>query len=192
MQVRTSGRALLRGSVKNEYTGAAWRDAASGRRYLFVNPRFAALRRNLFDQARPGRELRESYLSGETITVLMRADTVSTLYLTQRFSSLAGEGIVPYFSPASEVFGTRSLAAGDSYTFTGSLTTASTPGVRELVLAAAGAGDPYLDTVLETYTTFPSSVGAEVIALAKRVASQAETDFDRASALCNYLQSAYP
>ena len=32
----------------------------------------------------------------EPITVLMRADATSTLYLTQRFSALSGDEIVPY------------------------------------------------------------------------------------------------
>lgn len=52
MQVRTSGRTLLRGSIKNEYNGRFWSDSTQNRRYLYVNPRFYALRRNLFDQNR--------------------------------------------------------------------------------------------------------------------------------------------
>ena len=40
MQVRTSGRTLLRGSIKNEYNGRFWSDSTQNRRYLYVNPRF--------------------------------------------------------------------------------------------------------------------------------------------------------
>ena len=192
MQVQVSSRALLRGSIKNEYTGLAWRDATSGRRYLLINPRFLSLRRDLFDQRRPEQALRESAFPQETVFIAMRADAASTLYLTQRFSSLSGEGIVPYFSPASEVFATRSLAPGDSYTFTGSLTTAATQGVREAVLAAAQGDDPYLDTVRQAYTQLPAAVEPEVTLLAQALTAQAESDFDRAAALCAYLQGAYP
>lgn len=192
MQVRTSGRALLRGTIKNEYDGHAWADSTSGRRYLYVNPRFYALRRDLFDQKRPSDAIRAQLPAGETITVLMRADAASTLYLTQRFSALSGHDIVPYFSPASEVFGTRSLAFGDSYTFTGLRLSGDTPGIREAVLAAAHHSDAYADTVRADYLALPDGVETGVYALAGQITQDAQTDFDRAAALCAYLRSAYP
>lgn len=192
MQVRTSGRTLLRGTIKNEYDGHAWADSTSGRRYLYVNPRFYALRRDLFDQKRPSDAIRAQLPAGETITVLMRADAASTLYLTQRFSALSGHEIVPYFSPASEVFGTRSLAFGDSYTFTGLRLSGDTPGIREAVLAAAHHSDAYADTVRADYLALPDGVETDVYALAGQITQDAQTDFDRAAALCAYLRSAYP
>lgn len=192
MQVRTSGRTLLRGTIKNEYDGHAWADSTSGRRYLYVNPRFYALRRDLFDQKRPSDAIRAQLPAGETITVLMRADAASTLYLTQRFSALSGHEIVPYFSPASEVFGTRSLAFGDSYTFTGLRLSGDTPGIREAVLAAAHHSDTYADTVRADYLALPDGVETGVYTLAGQITQDAQTDFDRAAALCAYLRSAYP
>lgn len=192
MQVRTSGRTLLRGTIKNEYDGHAWADSTSGRRYLYVNPRFYALRRDLFDQKRPSDAIRAQLPAEETITVLMRADAASTLYLTQRFSALSGHDIVPYFSPASEVFGTRSLAFGDSYTFTGLRLSGDTPGIREAVLAAAHHSDAYADTVRADYLALPDSVETGVYTLAGQITQDAQTDFDRAAALCAYLRSAYP
>lgn len=192
MQVRTSGRTLLRGTIKNEYDGHAWADSTSGRRYLYVNPRFYALRRDLFDQKRPSDAIRAQLPAGETITVLMRADAASTLYLTQRFSALSGHEIVPYFSPASEVFGTRSLAFGDSYTFTGLRLSGDTPGIREAVLAAAHHSDAYADTVRADYLALPDGVETGVYALAGQITQDAQTDFDRAAALCAYLRGAYP
>lgn len=192
MQVRTSGRTLLRGTIKNEYDGHAWVDSTSGRRYLYVNPRFYALRRDLFDQKRPSDAIRAQLPAGETITVLMRADAASTLYLTQRFSALSGHEIVPYFSPASEVFGTRSLAFGDSYTFTGLRLSGDTHGIREAVLAAAHHSDAYADTVRADYLALPDGVETDVYALAGQITQDAQTDFDRAAALCAYLRSAYP
>lgn len=192
MQVRTSGRTLLRGTIKNEYDGHAWADSTSGRRYLYVNPRFYALRRDLFDQKRPSDAIRAQLPAEETITVLMRADAASTLYLTQRFSALSGHDIVPYFSPASEVFGTRSLAFGDSYTFTGLRLSGDTPGIREAVLAAAHHSDTYADTVRADYLALPDGVETGVYTLAGQITQDAQTDFDRAAALCAYLRSAYP
>ena len=130
MQVYTSGRTLLRGTVKNTYTGSAWSDTTDQRRYLFVNPRFSALRRDLFDQMRPQQDIRDSVLVTEPMIVSMRAASASTLYLTQRFTSPAGEGIVAYFSPSTEMFATRSLEPGSRYTFTGSRLTGASEGAR--------------------------------------------------------------
>ena len=192
MQVRTGGRTLLRGAVKNEYDGSAWTDSTSGRRYLLINPRFILLKRDLFDLERPEKAIKSQLPSSEPITVLMRADSASTLYLTQRFSALSGAGIVPYFSPASEVFGTRSLSIGDSYTFNGVRMSYDTQGVRDAVLAASQTTDNHFEAVKETYLAVPAGVESEVYALVARVTQNAQNDFDRAAALCAYLRSAYP
>lgn len=189
MQVTTPSRMLLRGTVKNTYTGRAWDDTTSGRRYLYVSPRFAALRRNLFDTERPDRAQLALLPGARTVTVLMRADAASTLYLTQRFASPQGDGLVPYFSPASEVFATRSLQAGDSYAFSGRAMDGSTPGVRRAVLASAAEPDPHLDTVRESYLALPEGIDTRVYALAGQITAQALNDFDRAAALCAYLQT---
>lgn len=192
MQVKTPQRALLRGTIKNEYTGLSWADTTSGRRYLYVSPRFMQLRRNLFDSARPERSLRGSLPDSEPIRVTMAADSASTLYLTQRFSSPKGGDIVPYFSPASEVFATRSLSPGDSYTFTGRLMTASSEGIRDAVVKSHDESDPYYPIVCQTYLQLPSSVDPRVYALAQQLTEHESDSFDKAAALCEYLQTSFP
>lgn len=189
MQVSVSSRALLRGAVRNSYTGHAWEDTTSGRRYLYVSPRFSVLRRNLFDTQRPERELLSLLPGARTVTVLMRADAASTLYLTQRFTAPQGDGLVAYFSPASEVFATRSLQAGDSYAFSGRVMDGSTPGIRRAVLSASDARDSYWDDVSTTCLALPEGIDSRVYALAAQVTASAENDFDRAAALCTYLQN---
>ncbi|MBR3796932.1 MAG: hypothetical protein IKK34_13030 [Clostridia bacterium] len=191
MQVKTSGRTLLRATVKNEYTGLAWADTTSGRRYLFVSPRYAQLRRDLFDQARPDRSVLAALSDDETLSVTMRSDSASTLFITQRFLSPKGEGIVAYYSPSSEVFATRSLAQGDSYIFSGRRLTASTEGVRAAVLAAYDPADPYHDTIAGRYLQLPPSVETRIYELARKITADADNDFDRAAALCSYLQRSF-
>lgn len=192
MQVETGGRTLLRASVKNEYTGLAWADTMSGRRYLFISPRYAQLRRDLFDQSRPGRGVRAGLPENETVTVSLHADAASTLFLTQRFASPRGSGIVPYYSPSSEVFATRSLAYGDSYTFSARRMTASTDGIREAVLAAHDADDPHYADVRGAYLKLPAAVEDRVHQLARQLTRDEANDFDRAAAICAYLQSSFP
>lgn len=189
MQVSVSGRTLLRATAKNEYTGLAWADTTSGQRYLFISPRYAQLRRDLFDQQRPQRSIQSGLPAPETISVTLRADSVSTLFLTQRFLSPKGEGVVAYYSPSTEVFATRSLSEGEGYVFSGRNLTAATQGMRSAVLSAYDPQDPYLDTVRARYLQLPPSVDGRVHALAQQIAAAADNDFDRASALCSYLQS---
>lgn len=191
MQVYTTGRTLLRGTVKNTYTGSAWSDTTDQRRYLFINPRFFSLRRNLFDQARPGEDIRDSVLAYEPMIVSMRADASSTLYLTQRFTSPAGDGVVAYFSPSTELFATHSLEAGQRYTFTGSRLTGASEGVREAVLLSLDESDPYLAEIRERYLSLPDTLDDQVIFLAQQVAAQADNDFDRAAELCSFLQRSF-
>ena len=191
MQVETAGRTLLRATVKNEYTGLAWADTTSGRRYLFVSPRYAALRRDLFDQTRPPRAVRALLPENELITVDMRSDAASTLFLTQRFQSPRGDALVAYYSPSSEVFGTRSLAAGDRYTFSGRRLTAGSDGVREAVLTAYDAQDEAYARVKDIYLQLPNAVDPRVHALAQQLTEAEANDFDRANALCTYLQRAF-
>lgn len=191
MQVKTSKRTLLRATVKNEYTGQAWADTTSGRRYLLVSPRFYSLRRDLFDLSRPDSSVLSSLPAGETMEVTLLADAASTLYLTQRFLSPKGEGVVAYFSPASEVFATRSLTSGDSYAFFGRALSASDPGVRAAVLAAGDPSDAYYETVKSTYLQLPLSVEDRVYTLAQQITVSAENSFDQAAALCAYLQNAF-
>ena len=192
MQVYTSGRTLLRGTVKNHYTGSAWRDTTDQRRYLFVNPRFSALRRDLFDQLRPQESIRDSVLVTEPMIVSMRADAASTLFITQRFTSPAGEDVVAYFSPSTEVFATRSLKAGARYTFTGSRLTGASENVRRAVLESDDLRDPYLPTIRERYLSLPEGIDESVLLLAQQITAQDKNDFDRAASLCTFLQRSYP
>ena len=192
MQVETAGRTLLRATVKNEYTGLAWADTMSGRRYLFVSPRYAQLRRNLFDQARPSRAVRALLPGNEPVSVTLWGDAASTLFLTQRFASPRGDGVVPHYSPSSEVFATRSLAFGDAYTFSARRMTASTDGIREAVIAASAADDPYYAEVRSAYLQLPAAVEDRVHQLARQLTRDETNDFDRAAALCAYLQSSFP
>ena len=192
MQALVPGRTLLRGTVKNHYTGHAWQDATTGRRYLFLSPRFFLLRRNLFDTARPDRALIDAIAPMQTMTVLMMGESASTLYLTQRFLSPSGEGIVPYFSPSGELFATRSLQAGDMYSFSGRVLSSATPGVRRAVLTAGETDDPYYEEILSGFTQLPEGLDPRVFSLAQQITASAQTDYDRAAAICGYLQRSFP
>ncbi|MBQ9010507.1 MAG: transglutaminase domain-containing protein, partial [Clostridia bacterium] len=192
MQVMSSGPVLLRGTILNAYDGFAWQDTIGGRRYLFIDPRFLSMRRNIFDTNRPAKSVATRFPAGESIRVYMESDSTSTLFVTQRFSNLTGQGLVPYFSPASELFATDSLTAGQLYDFTGIRLTSQTEGIRDLVLDAAGTPDNWLEeTIQKQYLALPEIVEDEVYALARQITENARTDFERALALSTYLSTHY-
>ncbi len=124
--------------------------------------------------------------------ITLQQDAASTLFLTQRFHSPKGEGIVSYFSPSSEVFATRSLAAGDHYAFSGRLLDAASQGVRRAVLAAHDPADPHYPSMQAAYLQLPTAVEPEVYAIARELTAGFSNDFDRAAALCLYLQRSFP
>ncbi len=195
MQVRTSRRVLLRGAVMNEYTGRMWRNTTGGRRYLYISPRWSKVRQSLFDMSLPqGRSFASSSMLEEsTITVRMLAQNTSNLFLPQRLRSLQVKGdLVPYFNNASEVFVTRDLEAGDTYSATAPLLMAGDAGLGTLLTACENStDDPNYAAVQETYLQLPSHLQQQVYDLAERIVSGASTPYEKAFALQNYLSRNY-
>ncbi|MEG0767643.1 MAG: hypothetical protein RR482_07995, partial [Clostridia bacterium] len=118
MIVHTNRILWLRGVTRDEYTGALWQDTQSMRRYLYVDPRWRNLRTDLLDLARPQENLRDASLfTPVRAEIQMQSDSASTLFVPQRTQSLlCDEGMTPYFNGSGEIFLTRDVKAGDTYT----------------------------------------------------------------------------
>ena len=188
LQARHSGPALLRGAVHSVYTGHAFEDPKPGTRYLFADPRYASLRRLLFDQEIPEERLAAFLPAEEEIAVSLMADGANTLFLTQRFSALRTDELIPYHSDTGEIFATRSLAEGDAYAFRGRRMTGDTPGIGRVVEAASGGSAADLSAFL----ALPGGVEEGVSRLARQAAEGAGSDFERAWRLCAWLRETYP
>lgn len=199
LEVATVQPLYLRGSLKNEYTGRAWRDATAGRRYLFVDPRYSNLRDTLFDAKRPSPALRDAsgLFEEHALSISLLADGVSTLFVPQRLTSVSSaEGFVPYFGSSSEVFITRDTAAGDAYSVNASLPMTGSEGLAE-ILESAGAGadeaaEAEWNDVFSTYTPFPETVESGVVQLALQVTASAASPYERAMLIAGHLRSSYP
>lgn len=119
MTVKTSQKTLLRAVTKDEYTGRSWRDTSSGRRYLYVNPRWRSLRQEVFLENMPAETVLKasSLLDQKAISIQMQNSAASTVFTPAYLRSLTTYGsMVPYFNEASELFITRDLISGDRYT----------------------------------------------------------------------------
>ncbi len=192
MQVSAPRSVYLRGAILNEYDGRSWRNTLGGRRYLWDGAGMAVQRAAMFDQALPAQELSSSLTEPETVSVRMLAPGVSTLFVPQRIRLLrAGGELVPYFTNSSEVFVTRNLQPGDTWSVSAPLFRAGDPGLGTLVEAASAAEDPHWNQLLETYTQLPSHLEEPVWQLAADTVSGFSAPYERAFALQNYLSRNY-
>ncbi len=196
MEVHTVQPALLRGTVKDTYTGLGWYDAAVGRRYLYIDPRFTALRDGLLDAGRPGKSERagSALFSAQTVDITMVSPGVSTLFMPQRFATLRpGADMIPYFNASSEVFITRDTAPGDHYSVSAYLFTSETRGAAELVESLRNAGaDKHYAEIAERYLNLPAAVETPVHELTAQVIAGQTTPFEKARALARYLSAQFP
>ena len=194
MAVITPRKTYLRGVTRNVYTGRTWLDDIGGRRYLFSANRFEELRTTTFDQDLPLLDgmAETSLLSVKKVQVRMLQDGASTMFAPQRIRSLSVEGdLIPYFNTSSEIFATSNLELGDVWTMEAALFTAGDAGLGALVEAADTAADPNWESVCDNYLQLHNDIDQRVYDLAAEVTAGAQTDFDKAMALQNYLAASY-
>ena len=188
MQVSAPRNVYLRGVVLNDYNGRIWRNTTGGRRYLRQSPRFAAERSALFDEELPAESLRNTLCEPATVSVRMLSSSASTLFVPQRVRELIPGGeLVPYFSRSSELFVTRNLQAGDTYTVSAPVFLAGDPGLGTLIEVCSTLEDSRYDRIAETYTALPSHLEEPVYALAREAASAASSPYGKALALQSWL-----
>ena len=194
MQVVTDRRVYLRGAIKNEYTGRSWLDTTGGRRYLWTGLRWQNVRSETFDMTLPvgllGSE--SSLLKTSAVSVRMLTDSMSSLFAPQRVRQLSpGGDLVPYFNTGSEIFVTRNLQSGDTWTVQAPLVMAGDAGLEILIDACAQANDPVYESVRQTYTTLPEHLQQELYDLARRAVEGSTSPYQMAFALQNYLSRSY-
>ena len=194
MQVVTERRAYLRGAIKNEYTGRTWLDTTGGRRYLWTGLRWQGVRSDAFDMTLPVGKLgsESSLFKTSTISVRMLTDSMSSLFVPQRVRQLSpGGDLVPYFNTGSEIFVTRNLQAGDTWTVQAPLVMAGDAGLEILIDACAQADDPAYEAIRQTYTALPDHLQQELYDLARRAVEGSTSPYQMAFALQNYLSRSY-
>jgi len=194
MIVKTDRRALLRAVVKDDYTGRSWRDTSSGKRYLYVNPRWSGLRDSVFLESLPPSSVRgaSTLLDQRAVSVQMQDTATSTVFtpaFLRRFS--AQSDMVAYFNEASELFITRDLARGDHYTAFAPLLEGGDSALGSLIAAAPKGADKYYQDALDKYLKLPSHMEDKVFEDLRNIVSGYNTPYDRACAIMRHLQRYY-
>lgn len=193
MVVKTDGRTLLRGVVKDEYTGRSWRDTSSARRYLYVNPRWASLRAQVFLENLPAASVRavSALLDDHAITVQMQTTATSTVFAPAYLRSFTAQSdMVGYFNDASELFITRDLRRDDRYTVMAPLLEGGTTALGALIEASPREDDNYAE-ILAHYTLLPDHMEQRVFEDVAAITAEADTPYDKACAILRHLQRYY-
>ena len=194
MTVKTDRRTLLRAVVKDEYTGRSWRDTSSGKRYLYVNPRYRALRDSVFLESLPTKAVRSAstIMDEKAVTVQMQdtaASSVFTPVYLRRFS--AQSDMVGYFNEASELFITRDLQRGDRYTVFAPVLEGGDSALGSLIAAAPKGADKYYQEAMENYLDLPSHMESKVFEDLRNIVASAQTPYDKACAIMRHLKRYY-
>ena len=190
MTVTAPKRVYLRGAIKDTYTGRSWLDRTGGRRYLWEGRRWRTVRSSVFDENLPSGALgsAQGLLAVQTVRVQMVSGSASTLFVPQRIRRLSvGGSLVPYFNSGSEVFATRDLEPGDTWTAEAPLIAAGDAGLATLVEAAALAADPAWTETLAAYTALPDHLEPAVYDLAAEITAGSGTPYEKAMAIQRYL-----
>lgn len=190
MEVQTPRTLLMKGKSYNEYTGLNWYDTLSSRRYLYASPRFTSLREELFDLNRP---LADGGAEPETVHVQFLGNGTTTLFAPSHTRTLQMESqrMVLYYNMAGELFITRDLQSGDSYTLTCLPAAASSRQTAALVAACAEREDPYFTEVRDIYLKLPPHIQQEIFDIAHEAAGNAETPYEKALNIMQYLRTHY-
>lgn len=190
MQVSTPRTTYLRGTIYDTYTGRSWDNTAGGRRYLWQSGRMESSRRRLFDQGLPPDSIQNSLSGTETIRIRLLNESPSTLFVPQRVRELIpGAEMVPYFSDASEIFITRNLQDGDTYTVRAPLFTSDDAGIGTLLDFCAAKSDSGWEDAPEIYLALPDHLEQSVYDLAQKITAGIGNPYEKAAAIQNWLRS---
>lgn len=193
MTVKTDQKTLLRAVVKDYYSGRNFTDTSSAKRYLYINPRWQALRRKLFLEALPSEAIRSAshLLDEKAVSVQLQNRAASTVFTPLFLRSLTTTGsMVPYFNDASELFITRDLQQGDRYTVFAPLVEGGQAGLDSLVNASRKGEDDYA-AILGAFSQLPGHLERKVYDDVENIVRGETTPYGKALAIMRHLQKYY-
>lgn len=189
MEVKGAGKTYLRGAIRDTYNGRAWYDTLSDRRFGFFSLRYQSMRDELLNAALP----ESGRFDEKSVDITILRPSTTTLFLPQRLRKLTpGARMVPYFNQSGEVFITRNLEAGDSYQARYEAYGADEK-TRALARRLYRDNDPGYSDALKQYAALPPHLLPDgvVARLAQKITAGADTPYEKALRIKNYLQQHY-
>lgn len=188
MEVSAPEKLYLRGVIFDRYSGRNWTQSAGGRRYPWSSRTWNQLRSETFCMDRPLSDTVTRYFTPVSFSVRMLNEKASTLFIPQAIRELRpGGNLVPHFNASSEVFITRNLLPGDTYSGTAFSFISGDPGLGTLIDVCGKAADPQYARIVSDYTVLPDHLESPVYELAKRITESSTTPYEKAFAIQNWL-----
>lgn len=185
MRVETDAEVLLRGAIRTAYTGYSWVDAAPKNRYLYFDVTHISIRDSVFN---PGFSGDPSALLRSDVSVEMLDAGTSSLFTPCRLDRFNMDlSTAVYYNTAGEMFLTRDVQAGDRYSLR-AIQPMHGEALRAATLKGESAGDDRYQDVLAHHTQLPEGMEGGVYALTMQVVDGADSAYDRAVAILEYLR----
>jgi len=193
MMVQTEQKTLMRGVIKDFYTGRSWQDTSSGRRLLYVHPGWRGQRNAVFLENMPDQSVQRAstLLDTKAINVQVQNKAASTLFTPVFLRDVSPQGsLIPYFNDASELFVTRDLELNDRYTVFAPVFEGGSAAVGALVDAAYDH-DPNYQKAREMYLQLPAHLEPTLYEDLQNIVAGSATPYDQACAILRHLQRYY-
>lgn len=191
LEVDTTHKVYLRGTVLDLYNGRMWYDTISRERYGYAAMRWQQMRDTLLDSALPAPDMR---LQSRETAVRVLSKMPSTVFVPQRLRALSmGEGMVPYLNASSELFITRGLQEGDQYSADYEQYVAGQPETDRLAQRLRGAPDARVDTLPGMYRQVPAHLQPTgvVAGLTRQVVGDEQDPYLKAMRIRAHLRDTY-
>ena len=186
MLVRSDYSMLLRGAVSRTYTGDNWVDEAVNSRYLFAAPTRVSRRNRTFDADKSARLSAVTQPIRAEVTFL--GPGTSTLFVPHRLTSLNTRIDMPaYYNETGEVFLTRAVEEGDSYSFEAVAIAGEADDLAAAVNAARDPRDVGYGPAAADYLPLPGGIDRALVQLVNELIRDEKTPIGQAMAIQAYL-----
>lgn len=195
MRVETSETAYLRGGIRYVYDTHAWVDesnedkAGKIRRYMMHGIEGLIYKSDFEAAFDIGKACAQRYLESATIGVEVLADNPSwSIYAPSRTSDVEMADANVYFNNLGELFINRPLRAGDRYTLEIDRVAVGELELEQALADCEQADDPGYAAALVLNRDLPSGIDSALCQQTYDIISGAETPYQRAEAICDWLK----
>jgi transglutaminase-like putative cysteine protease len=198
MKVRTQYQVLLRGNIKNTYTGNSWIDDASNYRSRMTD-RYEDAQAHVFNLNLPPEDLRNDFFFDETdIFISPSINASSTVFAPIRVIDVKPDKMLTMlisFNTEGEVFSSRDIDSGISYTIRSEYVNYRAGGFGEYVASVqSGLSEQeleYPEDIAENYLQPFPSVPENINQLAFELTDGLQNDYQKAIAIKSYMENGF-
>lgn len=198
LEVRTVKPLLLRGAVKDSYSGKGWYDSASLGRFRYDSLMFLSTRSRVFSSELPLMQnkrlkaLAQEMVSTAELEVKYQNSRNTGIFAAGKVTGLeTGKQLQPYFNLQGELFADSAIRGNNRYTVTVQMLDRSAPGFDEnmavLEQAAEKLSDSNWQDISDRYLSLPDTLPDSVRVMAQTITAGAQTPYQRACAIERWL-----